>query len=362
MIAVAAAAAVAWGTGAASPSAAAAAAPAPVTVDYVALGDSYAAGLGAGTSTGACRVTDGAYPRLWSDTAPDAVSLTLAACSGARATEVTAGQLGSLDAGTDLVTVTAGANDLDVFARLRLCMDSTRTAECAALRPVIAQELATTVPAAVTTLLAQVRTAAPHAKLVLTGYPLPFADVTQCPSFPVSIAVRQLANEVIGGLNAVLATTAATAGATFVDAAGAFAGHEVCTAEPWIVGLNGLSAGTVLHPNRLGQTEGYLAAMLAAVGPVEQLQEWIAQRDAVPSPGVDPSPTDRDPSSPDGVDPSPTDGESAPPVAGGGGGGGELPVTGVDATTLLIVGVVLAGAGAGMVWSARRRRIRVVAG
>ncbi|WFE25541.1 hypothetical protein O7623_19360 [Solwaraspora sp. WMMD791] len=31
-------------------------------------------------------------------------------------------------------------------------------------------------------------------------------------------------------------------------------------------------------PAQLGQTQGYLAAMLSAVGSVEQLQEWIVQR------------------------------------------------------------------------------------
>jgi len=33
------------------------------TADYLALGDSYASG--AGPETGACRVSDGAYPKLW---------------------------------------------------------------------------------------------------------------------------------------------------------------------------------------------------------------------------------------------------------------------------------------------------------
>ena len=56
------------------------------TVNYVALGDSYSSGVGAGnyySSSGSCDRSPNAYPALWA-AANSVTTFTFAACSGAK--------------------------------------------------------------------------------------------------------------------------------------------------------------------------------------------------------------------------------------------------------------------------------------
>ncbi|GAA1977145.1 hypothetical protein [Amycolatopsis minnesotensis] len=67
--------------------------------DYVALGDSYSAGTGAGDygSSGSCLRSTHAYPELWEKAYPTA-SFTFAVCAGATTDDVLRTQLGALTA------------------------------------------------------------------------------------------------------------------------------------------------------------------------------------------------------------------------------------------------------------------------
>src|SRR3954452_21860861 len=94
---------------------AAAPAQAADTTKYVALGDSYAAGQGAGPYLDNCYRSENSYSEL----AADANAITLvtnAACSGKRTQDVVSTQLKRLDKSTGLVTLTAGGNNLRVGA------------------------------------------------------------------------------------------------------------------------------------------------------------------------------------------------------------------------------------------------------
>src|SRR4051794_18618165 len=79
-------------------------------VDYVALGDSYAAGTGAGKYLDSgCGNTRAGYPSLLD--AQRGVTLTArATCSGATTSDVVATQVASLSAKTSVVTLTVGGN------------------------------------------------------------------------------------------------------------------------------------------------------------------------------------------------------------------------------------------------------------
>lgn len=82
-------------------------------LDYVALGDSYSSGVGSGaydSGSGDCKRTNRAYPALWA-AANSPSSFAFAACSGARTGDVTGSQLGAVNSGTDLVSITVGGND-----------------------------------------------------------------------------------------------------------------------------------------------------------------------------------------------------------------------------------------------------------
>src|SRR5579864_2399842 len=72
---------------------------------YVALGDSYSSGLGAGSydpASGSCDRSANAYPRLWANSHSPA-SFAFVACSGATTSSVISGQLSALNSGTTLV-------------------------------------------------------------------------------------------------------------------------------------------------------------------------------------------------------------------------------------------------------------------
>src|SRR5687767_14949623 len=94
---------------------------APVSADesdtYVALGDSFAAGQGASPYTDACLRSDQGYPAIL-DTERTISLLASKACSGATTHVVRDSQLASLNKKVDLVTVTAGGNDLDAIGAL----------------------------------------------------------------------------------------------------------------------------------------------------------------------------------------------------------------------------------------------------
>jgi lysophospholipase L1-like esterase len=89
-------------------------------VEYVALGDSYAAGLGAGPPyNGACLQSAEGYPALLESERIDLE--TNAICSGATTSEVAKTQLSELSRDTRLVTITVGGNDLGVSHVASVC-------------------------------------------------------------------------------------------------------------------------------------------------------------------------------------------------------------------------------------------------
>jgi lysophospholipase L1-like esterase len=93
--------------------AAAPAASATTAVHYVALGDSYSSGVGAGdyiSSSGSCDRSTNAYPEQWAD-ANSPASFVSEACSGATTADVLSSQVSALSAMTTLVSITIGGND-----------------------------------------------------------------------------------------------------------------------------------------------------------------------------------------------------------------------------------------------------------
>src|ERR1700761_1093283 len=79
-------------------------------VNYAALGDSYAAGVGTGdyiSSSGSCDRSLESYAALW-EAAHSVSNFDFAACSGAKTTDVLSSQLGGLSASTNLITMNIG--------------------------------------------------------------------------------------------------------------------------------------------------------------------------------------------------------------------------------------------------------------
>ncbi|MFD9704259.1 SGNH/GDSL hydrolase family protein [Lentzea sp. NPDC059081] len=221
-------------------------APAPIAPEYVALGDSYASGAGAGAYLdGACRRSSNAYPAL---RGAEFTSFEFLACSGAT-TRSLRPQLRALTPATSLVTITIGGNDLgfaDVLTTCTLNGDRACVSRVSEAREFTRSSL----PSRLDSTYAAIRAAAPRAQLVVVGYPRLFTPDDRCRV--MSGAKRMALNDAADELAAVVSQAAALAGARFVDPREAFADHGVCAVEPWMNGLTN-PVGDSYHPNKAGQ-------------------------------------------------------------------------------------------------------------
>ncbi len=230
-------------------------------LDYVALGDSYAAGVGAPGLHGLCLRSAQGYPQLWAGSHP-VTSFTPATCSGAVTSDVRTFQVWALGRGTDLVTLTIGGNDVGFADAMLTC---TLGSDSSCLKAVAdgRDQAVTSLPATLDSTYADVRRHAPNAAVYVLGYPRLFDETATCPG-GLSLVKRQAINQAADVLAGVLAARAAAAGFTFVDVRTAFAGHGLCGPAPWINPF-ALSVSSY-HPTAAGYHDGYLPALDAVTG------------------------------------------------------------------------------------------------
>jgi lysophospholipase L1-like esterase len=247
---------------AASPAARAASA-----VSYVALGDSYSSGLGAGnyvSSSGSCDRSDNAYPEQWSDDNSPA-SFVSVACAGATTADVISSQVSALSAGTTLVSITIGGNDAGFSSVMETCVLGSTTS---CLNAVSAAEtfVATQLPARLDNTLATIRTDAPNAKVVVLGYP-EFYDLSKSSTcVGLSTQDRTALDGGADALDNALATAARAYGDTFADVRPQFAHHEICDSGGWLNSVDIFDISASYHPNAAGQELGYEPVFGAAAG------------------------------------------------------------------------------------------------
>jgi len=231
-------------------------------VHYVALGDSYSAGVGAGSTSGSCGLSPNAYPSLWAKASAPA-SFTFAACSGATTADVISRQLSALSASTTLVSITIGGNDAGFSSVMETCiLESTSSCESA----VSAGEkyVADTLPGKLDATLAGIRADAPNAKVIVLDYP-DFYDLNAWLCLGLSSADHQALDAGINDLDSALRTAAAGSHDTFADVRGQFTGHELCDGSGWLNSVT-LPIGNSYHPTVTGQRDGYLPVFSAAAG------------------------------------------------------------------------------------------------
>lgn len=227
------------------------------TPTYVALGDSYSSGTGTraylpdGTS---CLRSAYAFPSLLA--AARGWALRLQACSGATTADVAALQLGALSASTTYVTVTVGGNDASFRDVLTTCAEPAWLGDCGAAVVRAQAVVRGQLPARLAALYASVRARAPHARVVVVGYPRVFSG-QDCNALTwFSASDRTLLNATADLLDGQLRTSAAAAGFAWSDPRAAFTGHAVCDPSAWLNGLS-LPVTDSYHPNRSGHAIGY---------------------------------------------------------------------------------------------------------
>ena len=161
--------------------AAAAPAGAVSSVHYVALGDSYSSGVGAGNyipSSGSCDRSPNAYSALWA-AAHAPATYNSVACSGATTSTVNNTQLSALDATTTLVSITIGGNDVGFANIMETCVLQGTSACVAAVQQ--AENIAqSTLPGLLNTTYNNIRAHAPNAEVVVLSYPVFYQLGTFC--------------------------------------------------------------------------------------------------------------------------------------------------------------------------------------
>ena len=228
------------------------------TPSYVALGDSYSSGTGTRTYLGdgtSCQRSVYAYPSLISSA--KGYALNFRACSGAKIADVRSTQLSALTASTAYVTISVGGNDAGFTNVLTTCALPSWASNCNGAIDGAQRIISSTLPTALGSLYASIRSAAPSAKVVVVGYPRIFngEDCNLLTWFSPSEETRL--NQTADLLDSKLSAAASTARFTFANPTSRFLGHAVCDSPEW---LNGLSnpVGESYHPNRTGHSSGYL--------------------------------------------------------------------------------------------------------
>ncbi|GGL99931.1 SGNH/GDSL hydrolase family protein [Nakamurella endophytica] len=228
---------------------------------YVALGDSYSAGVGAG-DTGDCGRSPHAFPALWAAAHPD-VRFTSLACSGARTQDVLTAQIPAVPAGTTLVSLTVGGNDVGFSSVMTAC--ALHRGNCTPAVRQAEDTVRTVLPAALDAIGAALAARAPGAKVVVVGYP-EFYRTGAWWCAGIGGGTRSDINHGIALLDDALAAAATRHGWTFVDVRGAWSGHQLCSGHKWLHAADLRDLGESYHPTAAGQSQGYLPAFTAAAG------------------------------------------------------------------------------------------------
>ncbi|QLY29412.1 SGNH/GDSL hydrolase family protein [Nocardia huaxiensis] len=257
----------------------------PDYADYVALGDSFAAGPLVPTQNIAAATclqsVDNGYPAQLAATL-GVRNFRNASCSGAKAQDFDKSgpgwgrgatpQYDALTADTDLVTLTIGANDAGLFQDLLGCLNpvpGNTTRDCVdRFTTGGTDQLAAKVDASAAHIggtLAEIARRAPHARIVITSYgkylrPGGCTDLTT----PIGPRDADYLQATIDRLGDRIAEQATAHGATFVDLRPASLGHDACAApaDRWIEPLLPAAAAAPFHPNALGGQA--FAALIAA--------------------------------------------------------------------------------------------------
>ncbi|MEP7025043.1 MAG: SGNH/GDSL hydrolase family protein [Actinomycetota bacterium] len=235
---------------------------------YVALGDSYSSGLGAGSmisSSGSCDRSSVAYPQLWANTHSPA-SFAFMACSGATTGSVLSTQLSALSPDTTPVSITIGGNDVGFESVMETCvLHSTGT--CVSAITTAEGQMATQLPGQLDQVLTAIRTAAPAARVVVLGYPQLYDLSRSDFCLGLSGTDRTDLNQAATQLDAQIQAAAARHGDVFGDVWAAFAGHEICDGfSSWLHAVNILDISESYHPTASGQSGAYLPVFTADAG------------------------------------------------------------------------------------------------
>lgn len=273
-------------------------------ISYLGLGDSYSSGEGAfdyldgtDTATNKCHLSSHSYPLLLSQDLFSSGGHNVA-CSGATISDIGStaadydgqttdkrpvsareadGSANTILSGFSpgylaqqafvrqyqpgVITVGVGGNDIGFGDILLRCVGPNDCYSSYEDRLELTQTIGRTYQKW-TNLYAELRQAAPDARIYATGYPQLAVRGNCALNVHLSGAEIDFSQDLINYLNGVIAAAARTAGVNYIDVGQAFAGHRLCETNGDSLALNGLTAGhdafgvighESYHPTALGQ-------------------------------------------------------------------------------------------------------------
>ena len=259
--------------------------------NYVALGDSYSSGDGAGdyepatAEPGGCWRSEHAYSQLIEQEFEFAGALGFYACSSHRATHMLEqigtpeSQIERVTEHTSLVTLGIGGNDLGFIPVLRTCivrMPLIDNGACQAQEGEIGRRL-DAFEEDLATVLGEIRDRAPDARVLVLGYPRLFPEDPQAMYYTLTVSDQQWLNGIGRDLNDRIRDVVyevdgdvyggrRSGSVEYVNTYSALSGYEVSADEAW---LNGIV---------LGQFGEGLRVDRASFHPTAQGQMSIADR------------------------------------------------------------------------------------
>ena len=232
-------------------------------VNYVALGDSYASGLGAGNySGGSCDRSAHAAAQLWAN-AHSPTSFAFVACSGATTSDVINNQLSALNSATTLVSVIIGGNDVGFTSVMETCVLGSDS-DCVNAINQAEAEAKSQLPGSLNTLFNDISARSPGARVVVMGYP-EFYDLSRSSGcIGLSTTKRQAIDGGADVLDSVISgAVSGHANFVYAEVRSAFSGHELCDSTEWLKSVDWLDLGDSYHPNASGQSGGYYPVLNA---------------------------------------------------------------------------------------------------
>jgi lysophospholipase L1-like esterase len=240
---------------------------AQAAVRYVALGDSYSSGLGAGSytsSSGSCDRSTNAYSQLWAN-AHHPASYVSVACSGATTSSVISSQLSALSSSTTLVSITVGGNDVGFSSVMETCVLES-TSSCVSAVDAAESAMTSQLPGELNSVLADIAADAANARVIVLGYPDLYDLSKSSGCIGLSTTDRTDLNAAANELDTKISQAATRYGDVFAGVQAAFAGHELCDSSSWLHSVNFLDIGESYHPTATGQADGYEPVFTAAAG------------------------------------------------------------------------------------------------
>jgi len=251
---------------------------------YTALGDSYAAGPlipNQSLNPLGCFRSDHNYAHLTASA--KGLTLTDVSCSGATTNDMTEAQnvepgpnppqFNGLNASTNVVSVTIGGNDIGFTEIIESCITyNPFSTPCKDKydpggHDQLAERIANAAPK-VAAVLQGIHARSPNARVFVVNYPDILPSGSGCwPTIPLSFGDVPYLHATEERLNAMLATAAATNGATLVDWYTPSIGHDACkgSSTRWVEPLIPGELSAPVHPNKAGMA-GAAVALEAAIG------------------------------------------------------------------------------------------------